>query len=136
MLFPLQKIPILVDPKRISVVLKSEEQKKKKKKRGVLSSFCNFSCFQFQFSIPSLFRFSYFSAHFPLFPSSIQRGCVLRAVLKMCLSETCFRLALCAFLKSVPFSNIRLALCKLRYLRLYQNRMLRGHNWVHFAHRL
>ena len=32
MLFPGKKIPILVDPKEISVVFKSEKQKKKKKK--------------------------------------------------------------------------------------------------------
>ena len=36
-------ISILVHPKQISVVLKSEKQKKKKKKKKkILSSFCNF----------------------------------------------------------------------------------------------
>ena len=54
--------PILVDPKQISVVLKTEKQKKKKKKKKkkVISSFFNFSSFHFQFS--------FFSAPFSLFP--------------------------------------------------------------------
>ena len=36
MLFPGKKNPILVDPKQISVVLKSEKQKKKERKGPLL----------------------------------------------------------------------------------------------------
>ena len=78
MAFSRQKISILEDPKQISVVLKSEKQKKKKKKNSLLifyifllSSFCTFSSFHFQFSTfpftTVLFFFSIFHP-FPIFP--------------------------------------------------------------------
>ena len=66
--FSRYKIPILVDPKQISVVLKSEKQKRKSS-----PLFVTFppSFFQF-FTSPSLFQFSFFPflmLHFPYFPS-------------------------------------------------------------------
>ena len=62
-----EKIPFLVHPKPISVVLKSEK-KKKKKRGGVLTYFCNFSSFHFQFFHLSFFDFNFFLLHFPNFP--------------------------------------------------------------------
>ena len=58
---------LLVDPKQISVVLKSEKQKKKKKKGQKVLSFYNFTASIFNFP-PSLFQFSFFSSPFSLFP--------------------------------------------------------------------
>ena len=70
--FFLVENPILVDPKQISVVLKSEKEKKKKKKqeREKKSSphFVTFPPSTFNFP-PSLFRFSFFSSPFSIFPS-------------------------------------------------------------------
>ena len=72
MLFPGGQFPFwLVDPKQISMVLKSEKQKRKKKR--VLSLPCNFSSLHFQFSTsppPFFCYFRSFLLHFPFsFPN-------------------------------------------------------------------
>ena len=84
--FPVEK-SILVDPKQISVVLKSEKHKKKKKKKKVPSSFCNFPPSIFNFT-PSLFlfQFSFFPAPFyfffslPLFSQWVNRNFPVRSL--------------------------------------------------------
>ena len=67
----------MVEPKQISVVLKSEKQKQinnkkiKKKKKKVLSLFCNFSTFHFHFfTFPFTIFLPFFSIFtpFPFFP--------------------------------------------------------------------
>ena len=78
MLFPGRKFPILVDPKQISVIFKSEKQKKKKKKKKRSSdlfrafptsisnfepSLYHFPSFLLNFYPFSLFSFSYFSRY-------------------------------------------------------------------------
>ena len=55
--------PILVDPKQISVVLKTEKQKKKKKKKRSSPHFLTFP--------PSIFNFPSFLLHFPFFLASL-----------------------------------------------------------------
>ena len=67
--FSWQKIPILIDPKQISVVLKSEKNKKKKKKKKKKRSSPHFLIFPPSiFNFPqSLFQFSFFSSPFSLF---------------------------------------------------------------------
>ena len=70
--FPREKIPILVDPKQISVVFKSEKQKKKKKKKKSPHLFLWLSYFHFQFSSFPFFNFPSFPLNFhpfPFFPS-------------------------------------------------------------------
>ena len=73
MFFPGKKIPIVVDPKQISVVFKSEEQKGKKKKKKKWSSplfsyFLLTSYFRFQFSTFPFTIFLLFFSIFTLFP--------------------------------------------------------------------
>ena len=66
MLFPGRKFPILVDPKQISVIFKSDKQKKKKKK--VFTSFLYFPIFHLPFyNIFLLFNFTPFPISLPLF---------------------------------------------------------------------
>ena len=65
MLFPRRKISILVHPKQISAVLKSEKKRKKN-----LSSFWDFSLLPFPIFHLPFYNFPFFLLHFslPLFP--------------------------------------------------------------------
>ena len=65
-----KKMSILVHPKQILVVLKSEKQKKKR----VLSSFCNFSTFHFQLSTFPFTIFLFFFSIFTPFPFFLVRS--------------------------------------------------------------
>ena len=72
--FSQQKISILVDPKQISVVLKSEKQKKKKKKGPLLILQLFLLPFIFNFPPFPTFPFkkiSFFFLHFPFFLTSL-----------------------------------------------------------------
>ena len=76
MLFPGRKFPILVDPKQISVIFKSEKQKKKKKKKKKKGPQIFLELFLLPFPILNLpftiflLFFSIFTP-FPFFPSPI-----------------------------------------------------------------